>query len=93
MYAVGVILFIILSGYHPFDPDGLNTPERMQALMIKGLWSFDDLGVRGQLGTDSTSTRGSGRKSAAAARACLTCARIQARTRVRGRSCPPKPAT
>ena len=42
MFAAGIIMFVVLSGYHPFDPDGVNSPRRMQALMLRGAWSFDD---------------------------------------------------
>jgi serine/threonine protein kinase len=42
MFAAGIIMFVALSGYHPFDPDGVNSPRRMQALMLRGAWSFDD---------------------------------------------------
>mmetsp|Transcript_62561 Transcript_62561/g.97353 ORF Transcript_62561/g.97353 Transcript_62561/m.97353 type:complete len:719 (-) Transcript_62561:28-2184(-) len=42
MFSVGVLLFIILAGYHPFDVDGRNTEQRMQDLIIKGDWDFND---------------------------------------------------
>ena len=42
MFAAGIIMFVVLSGYHPYDPDGVNSPRRMQALMLRGAWSFDD---------------------------------------------------
>ena len=50
MFAVGIILYVVLSGYHPFDPDGLNTPDRMQSLMLRGLWDFDDWARGSRLG-------------------------------------------
>eukprot|EP00937_MAST-01D_sp_MAST-1D-sp2_P004841 g4841.t1 len=36
MFSVGVILFVILSGYHPFDPAGENTDKQMQRLILEG---------------------------------------------------------
>lgn len=42
MFSVGVILFIILAGYHPFDPEGTNSDRKMQQLILSGKWDFDD---------------------------------------------------
>lgn len=42
MFSVGVILFVILAGYHPFDPEGRNTDKQMQRLILAGTWNFDD---------------------------------------------------
>ena len=42
MFSTGVILFVILAGYHPFDPRGGNTDKQMQKLILKGQWDFQD---------------------------------------------------
>ena len=42
MYSVGVILFVILAGYHPFDPEGRNSDKKMQDLILKNQWDFND---------------------------------------------------
>lgn len=42
MYSVGVILFVILAGYHPFDPEGRNSDRKMQDLILKNQWDFND---------------------------------------------------
>ena len=31
MWSVGIIMFIMLSGYHPFDPHGVAEPKRVSA--------------------------------------------------------------
>jgi len=41
-FSVGVILFVILAGYHPFDPLGKNSDRKMQELIMQGAWDFDD---------------------------------------------------
>lgn len=42
LWAVGVIVFILLSGYHPFDPEGASTNELVAQRVLRGEWSFDD---------------------------------------------------
>lgn len=42
MFSVGVILFIILAGYHPFDPEGNNSDKKMQQLILSNTWDFED---------------------------------------------------
>ena len=42
MFSTGAILFVILAGYHPFDPRGGNTDRQMQKLILKGQWDFED---------------------------------------------------
>lgn len=42
MFSVGVLMFVILAGYHPFDADGRNTDKQMQELILAGTWDFDD---------------------------------------------------
>merc|ERR1712070_198177 len=42
IFSVGVILFIILAGYHPFDPEGTNSDRKMQQLILANEWDFDD---------------------------------------------------
>ena len=34
--------FILLSGYHPFDPEGASTNELVAQRVLRGEWSFDD---------------------------------------------------
>jgi|TARA_B110001469_G_C9377417_1_gene195984 hypothetical protein len=42
MWAVGVVLFILLGGYHPFDPDGLADDKKMAKAILACRWAFDD---------------------------------------------------
>ena len=42
MWSVGIIMFIMLSGYHPFDPRGVAEPKRVMADMKKGKFDFND---------------------------------------------------
>ena len=42
MWAVGVVLYILLGGYHPFDPDGLADDKKMAKAIIACRWAFDD---------------------------------------------------
>mmetsp|Transcript_66788 Transcript_66788/g.105671 ORF Transcript_66788/g.105671 Transcript_66788/m.105671 type:complete len:794 (+) Transcript_66788:59-2440(+) len=42
MFAVGVLVFVILAGYHPFDVDGQQTEKQMQDNIIENNWDFDD---------------------------------------------------
>lgn len=43
LWSVGVLLFVILAAYHPFDVDGTNTDKMMQELIAKGEWDFEDV--------------------------------------------------
>jgi calcium-dependent protein kinase len=42
LWALGVILFILLGGYHPFDPQGSAPDEEVARRVQRGAWSFDD---------------------------------------------------
>lgn len=42
IWALGVILFVLLSAYHPFDVDGICSPEEIQRNILAGSFSFDD---------------------------------------------------
>ena len=42
MWAIGVLGFILLSGYHPFDPYGDADDETMQRRICAGAYDFDD---------------------------------------------------
>ena len=42
LWAIGVVLFILLGGFHPFDPDGLADDKRVVKEIKAGNWSFDD---------------------------------------------------
>lgn len=42
MFSIGLILFVVLAGYHPFDIDGTDDEEKMQQCIVDGGWSFDD---------------------------------------------------
>ncbi len=42
LWSTGVILFVILAAYHPFDPDG-NAPDTiLWANIVSGVFTFDD---------------------------------------------------
>eukprot|EP00180_Rhodochaete_pulchella_P000869 Plantae.Rhodophyta-Rhodochaete_pulchella.ctg17042.p1 GENE.Plantae.Rhodophyta-Rhodochaete_pulchella.ctg17042~~Plantae.Rhodophyta-Rhodochaete_pulchella.ctg17042.p1 ORF type:complete len:172 (-),score=29.45 Plantae.Rhodophyta-Rhodochaete_pulchella.ctg17042:3-518(-) len=41
-WSFGVIMFILLSGYHPFDPEGDYPPEQVKALARQGLYNLKD---------------------------------------------------
>ena len=42
MWAIGVVLFILLSGYHPFDPSGKADDAALQSCILKGEPDWDD---------------------------------------------------
>ena len=42
MWALGVILFVLLGGYHPFDPEGVADDKLVAYRVRAGEWSFDD---------------------------------------------------
>ena len=42
LWALGVILYILLGGYHPFDPMGAAPDEDVAKTVLRGDWSFDD---------------------------------------------------
>ncbi|CAE7354395.1 fhkE [Symbiodinium sp. KB8] len=41
-WSLGVIMFVVLSGYHPFDPDGVAPEEELQRNIKYGNVDFDD---------------------------------------------------
>ncbi len=44
MWSVGVILFVMLAAYHPFDPDGDATDAQLMSNIRKGHFDFKDKG-------------------------------------------------
>lgn len=42
IWSLGIIVYIILSGYHPFDPSGDASREAIQSRVKKGNFNFDD---------------------------------------------------
>ena len=42
MWAIGVLGYILLSGYHPFDPYGDASDEVMQKRICRNTYDFDD---------------------------------------------------
>ena len=42
MWAIGVLGYILLSGYHPFDPYGDASDELMQRRICRNTYDFDD---------------------------------------------------
>jgi len=42
MWSLGVIIFVILSGYHPFDPEGIASEDELQSNIKRGRFDFDD---------------------------------------------------
>lgn len=42
LWSVGVILFVILGAYHPFDPDGDASDAQLWSNICKGEFDFDD---------------------------------------------------
>ena len=42
MWSLGVLLYILLVGFHPFDPNGDGTEKQILANMRQGTVSFDD---------------------------------------------------
>mmetsp|Transcript_34773 Transcript_34773/g.86766 ORF Transcript_34773/g.86766 Transcript_34773/m.86766 type:complete len:1133 (+) Transcript_34773:61-3459(+) len=40
LWAAGVLLYILLSGFHPFDPDGDASAEELKSSMLAGKYSF-----------------------------------------------------
>jgi len=41
-WSFGVIMFILLSGFHPFDPEGDYAPEQVKSLARQGLYNLND---------------------------------------------------
>eukprot|EP00966_Prymnesium_polylepis_P120543 2785611-Prymnesium_polylepis.1 len=41
-WAVGVILYILLSGYHPFDPEGVADDPKLTKTIEAGTYDFDE---------------------------------------------------
>ena len=42
LWSVGVVLFTLLAGHHPFDPESTSDDHRMVSSILRGRWSFDD---------------------------------------------------
>jgi len=42
MWSLGVITFVILAAYHPFDPDGNCNDGQLWARICSGIFNFDD---------------------------------------------------
>ncbi|GBG33915.1 Protein kinase, putative [Hondaea fermentalgiana] len=42
LWSVGVILFVVLGAYHPFDPDGDASDAQLWSNICKGEFDFDD---------------------------------------------------
>ncbi|KAF0700202.1 Aste57867_9256 [Aphanomyces stellatus] len=42
MWALGVVLFIVLGGYHPFDPTNELDDRGLRAAILRGEFAFDD---------------------------------------------------
>lgn len=42
MWSVGIVLYVLLSGIHPFDPDGRHTREQIISSIQEGSFSISD---------------------------------------------------
>jgi len=42
MWSLGVIIFVIVAAYHPFDPHGVDNDQTIWSRIVTGRWDFND---------------------------------------------------
>ena len=42
VWALGIISYILLAGFHPFDPEAILDDDLLERAIKKGKWNFDD---------------------------------------------------